>query len=130
MEAEAVVDFQVPLRRRRNITRRVLYLVALAGLFTGYGIIKEKQLNGQFLQTNVYVQFGDEYRPNLSYYSGVFQSTLERTSSRRKYRDTATGTILLGYCSVEGVWTFSWEEDDDSCNYFAASAKTRSFVMP
>ena len=66
-ETLAVMDIKVPKRERRNIYRRLLYLMVLGGLFTGYGILKKRQLNGFYLPTYVYVQFGGKRHSRSRY---------------------------------------------------------------
>lgn len=124
-EAEAVVNFQVPLRRRRNITRRILYLLALLGLYFGYGILKKRQLDGYYLQTHIYVQFGDAHDPTIPYYSGIFASRDGYAQNHRIYHDVETNTMSLAYCYTEGSWTFS--KGSDPCKYFAKSSSTGTF---
>lgn len=100
-------------------------MVSLAGLFTGYGILKARQLNGYYLPTNIYVQFGDAYNHKIAYYSGILSSTSGTTVGYREYRDVGTKTILLAYCTKKKAWTFS--DKGDSCDFFAKSPETLSY---
>ena len=97
----------------------------LTTIFIGYGVIKNKQLQGDWLSTNLYVQFGEGFEAKLAFYSGIFATETGRTSGHREYRDAGTGTMLLSYCVSEKIWTFS--ETEDSCDYFAKSDSTRSY---
>ncbi|CAB9506373.1 Inherit from KOG: Notch ligand involved in the mediation of Notch signaling (By similarity) [Seminavis robusta] len=122
----AVADFEVPKREhKRAFFRRVLYGLTMLLLMCGYGVLKYRQLSGEFLQTAVYVQFGDEYNPKIPFYSGVLSAGNVRTTGHRKYWDIQTGTILLSYCSSEGAWTFS--DTGESCDYFAKSLPTKTY---
>ena len=106
-EVVSVLDFQVPKRKRNSIYRRVVYFLAMIGLFIGYGILKKRQLDGYYLPNYLYVQFGDAYNPQIPYYSGILSSGNVRTSDYRQYNDLGTGNILLAYCHKEKAWTFS-----------------------
>lgn len=124
-EAEAVVNYEVPLRRQRNITRRILYCIALLGIYTGYGILKRRQLQGYYLQSHIYVQFGDAHDPTIPYYSGIFASKDGYSQNHRIYHDVETNTMSLAYCNNEGSWTFS--KESDPCQFFAKSVSTGTF---
>jgi hypothetical protein len=124
-ETESVLDFEVPKPKRRNIQRRILYLLALAGLLVCYGTLKSHQLKGKFLPTFIYVQFGDAYNPKIPYYSGILTSGNIRTYNYREYRDLGSHNILLAYCYKEQSWTFS--DTNDPCDYFAKSTKTKTY---
>jgi hypothetical protein len=144
-EAEAVMDIQLPKQNRKNIYRRLLYLFVLGGLFTGYGILKKRQLEGFYLPTNIYgkstticisllkvsltvlnpVQFGDEYNPKIPFYSGILTSGKKRTADYRQYRDIGTRDVLLAYCNKEQAWTFS--DNNDPCDFFAKSRTTETY---
>lgn len=124
-EAQAVINFRVPKRKTRNLYRRILYFLSLTGLFLGYWIIKSRQLNGYYLPTYIYVQFGDAYNPKIPYYSGIMTSGNLRTTRHREYRDMSTGNILLAYCHDKKAWTFS--QENDACAFFAKSYQTETF---
>lgn len=124
-QAEAVGDFKVPKRDRGNNLRRVLYFLALGSLFVGYGWLKAKQIRGDYLQTYLYVQFGDSYKVEMPYYSGLLKSDDYWTAGHRRYRDVQTREILLAYCDSDNAWTFS--DTDDPCDFFAQSPPTRTY---
>lgn len=124
-EAYSIVDFKVPKAQRNNIYRRLLYLVTMMGLFAGYGVLKQMQLDGAFLPTFVYVQFGDAYNKKIPYFSGILSSGDVRTVGYRNYRDLGTDNILLAYCYEKKAWTFS--DADDPCDFFAKSYETNSY---
>ena len=124
-DTDTAGDFKVPKRDKGNLFRRILYFLALVGLFIGYAWLKSMQLNGRYLQTYLYVQFGDSHNPKIPYYSGLLSSDDERTAGHRQYRDVGTQDILLAYCYAESTWTFS--DSNDPCEFFAQSPKTRSY---
>lgn len=124
-ETENVVDFKVPNRDKGNYFRRILYLLAWVSLAVGYGWLKSMQLNGRYLQSILYVQFGDSHDPKIPYYSGLMSSENTRTPGYREYRDVGTQNILLAYCHKENTWTFS--DTGDPCKFFAQSPRTRSY---
>ncbi|CAB9503754.1 EGF-like domain [Seminavis robusta] len=126
--AKAVVDFKVPRRvigRKGRVLKRTIYVIGLVLLYSMYGAIKYRQLQGWYLQTYIYVQFGDAHYEELSYYSGIFTSGHGRTASHRQYRDMATNSTLLAYCKDDEAWTFS--RNDDPCDFFAISPRTISY---
>jgi hypothetical protein len=125
-EVEAVVDFQLPKRQRRTVYRRVLYALTMIGLFIGYGILKNQQLTGVYLQTYVYVQFGDAYNCKIPYYTGIMSSDAIWNSGFRRYRDI-TENILLSYCDMDNAWTFSFSDANSPCDYFAKSLPTATY---
>ena len=124
-DASAVTEVKVPKQSKGHVLRRVFYLTVLIGLFAGYGFLKRRQLNGYWMHTYLYVQFGEGFDPTLTYYSGIFASETNRTSGHRKYYDTHTNTILLSYCDSQLAWTFS--KTEDPCDFFAQSAPTGTF---
>lgn len=124
-QALGVVGFHVPKRKVQKTFRRILFFLALVGLFVGYGVLKSRQLGGDYLETYLYVQFGGEYNSKLPFFSGLLASSNTRQTVHREYRDLATGTILLAYCESERAWTFS--EVDDPCVYLAKTQKTASY---
>ncbi|CAB9506787.1 multiple EGF-like-domains 6 [Seminavis robusta] len=127
-QAEAVVDMKVPKRENSTVLRRLLYGVTLIGLCGGYIWHKSQQLEGDYLQSYVFVQFGDAYNPKLPYYSGLFRSEEGRTPGYRRYRDVITQQILLGYCVQEKAWTFSENTSNDPCHdFFARSETTKTY---
>lgn len=125
IEADAVANFEVPKRKRHNTPRRVLYSVALIVLYTLFAVVKVEQLEGKYLPTYVYVQFGDAYNPKIPFFSGILTSGNAWTALHREYQDLETGNITLGYCLEEKSWTFS--DVNDACNYFAKSYETDSY---
>lgn len=124
-ETMEVLEFEVPKRKQTYMLRRILYYLTLLGIFLGYAWLKTLQLDGYYLQSVLYVQFGDGYNPKIPFYSGFLSSGTARTRGHRKYRDTETQEILLAYCIEEKAWTFSVV--NDPCKYFAKSYKTRSY---
>jgi hypothetical protein len=125
-EAYQVLDVQVPKRQRRNLWRRILYLIALGGLFAGYGVLKSRQLQGYYLPNYVYAQFGDGSDFKIPYFSGVLTADNMRTGKHREYRDLGTANILLAYCEEERAWTFSLTNSPCE-NYFAKSPETETY---
>ena len=124
-ETMEVLEFEVPKRKQTYMLRRILFYLTLLGIFIGYAWLKTLQLDGYYLQTILYVQFGDGYNPKIPFYSGFLSSGTARTRGHRKYRDIGTQEILLAYCVKENAWTFS--DTNDPCKYFAKSYKTRSY---
>lgn len=126
-EAVGVCDIQVPKQKRSNFYRRLFYGFSLIGLFVGYGVLKARQVQGYYLQTHLYVQFGDAFDPTISFYSGMYSYTQVGSTGYRDYHDVATSTILLAYCKNERAWTFSRVDDDPCVDYFAMSSETTSY---
>jgi hypothetical protein len=127
-QTEEAMRFKVPQRNTSYVFRRVLYLLALVMLFTSFGILKQRQLRGDDIFIHIYVQFGDDIRPSLSYYSGIMkQSDTARKTGHRTYYDIATKSIFLGYCGSEGAWTFSGNRVDACEDFFAKSEATSTY---
>lgn len=124
-QTEAVADFEVPKRKNHNLKRRVLYVLTMIGLEIGFGVLKTKQLNGDYLPTFIYVQFGDAYNPKIPFFSGVLEARETRTSGYREYQDVGTKGMLLSYCAGERAWTFT--DVNDPCEYFAKSEQTDDY---
>jgi hypothetical protein len=124
-ETEAVDDFKLPKRESAGYVRKILYLGCMFFLFLGYSIIKTKQLTGEYLQSHLYVQFGDAYNPKIPFYSGILSTEKTNNFHRREYRDIGTKQIKLAYCDKDRAWTFS--DTEDACDYFARSRESDTF---
>lgn len=132
-EAIKAQDVQVPKRSNRgNKCKRFLYFVTLAGLFTAYGVIKRRQLRGDYLPTHVYIQFGVAHNAELSMHSGLFVADHLVTTSYRSYTNERK-MLRLGYCEEHEAWVFNWVSNykdgifDCTINIFAMSSRTTSY---
>lgn len=130
-------------------TFTILFLLA-ALLVPGWGLIFYRQNQGYYLCSTVFAQWGDDFLPELSTFSGVYTiNNNKKHSARATYQRVVPGGMsVLGYCLSEQSWTLQILQDPeegerdstndmsdredasaDPCNYVAKSSQTKTFVI-
>lgn len=126
-----VPDIEEESRKRIHFIRRIGMCCTIVTLYLGYFLLIFWQWDGRYLCTNLYIQFGDAFYPEMAYYSGRFESQgsepTQRKDSRTFFLDES-GSIRLSYCHSEEAWAFSRVENDH-CDYFVKSIKTYTFEV-
>ena len=139
--ADSISDIRLPNASKRSLrTRNIAYFIMTSMYVIAWGILVEQQLSGKFLCNTLLIQFGDEYEPVTSRFSGVFKLTSSRTSIHgymvyESNTDIAPGSTyanpVISYCSDEGAWTLSFkyynETDYSPCRWVARSPDTGTF---
>ena len=111
-------------------------------LHSGFWLfITLKQMSGAYLSQTIYVQFGDEFDPAFSTFSGLYEinGSKELDNNRvgyyLKYPGPFAEAAKFGYtfCAGEGVWAFSYDDDfsvaPNICNLKARSPVSDSFDL-
>lgn len=60
------------LKQRAKVIKRMLIFLLGVGLLIPYFIVVGWQFYGRYMCKNVFVQFGDTFHPEISYYTGRF----------------------------------------------------------
>lgn len=115
---------------RNYYLRKLLIFILTTSLYAGFFLVWSWQASGVYGCSSVYVQFGDDFAPELSYYSGKFTS--ERNWAGRPTFVHETGEMKLVYSSSDSAWVFKWTEEPDIpedspyANYIRGSYLVRS----
>ena len=112
--------------------RKVLLVLMATSIYTGYGVLTYRQMNGSFLCNRVLLQFGDDFGTTFAAFSGVYVQTNGLINQRVSYveenRKHSRGQIgSIGYCRKEQVWTLYVNGADDPCSWLARSSVTNTF---
>ncbi|CAB9517477.1 Neurogenic locus notch homolog protein 4 [Seminavis robusta] len=150
-DTRLVTNFQIPRHFHKASNPYLPYLKrVLFGLITGlllffYGMLAQQQMSGKFICNQLVAQFGDEIRPDLAFYSGIFlQKEGELYNGRAVYEDAKKKGAYFAYCKEEQAWTFSGLVDlgeaklvngtataqatsMNACNYWAKSQATATY---
>jgi hypothetical protein len=132
---------------RQTLVKRVTYLLVTCAVMAGYGVLVHQQTNGRFLCQNLFVQWGDQVRPELPSFTGEYQQhPSQKIHGRVVYYGQWSGA-RFAYCSSMKVWTFKGgyfqlkfgegedsvvervdpDLDDPCVGYWAKSAETHTF---
>ena len=121
--------------------RPILFLLVSGSLIAGWGIIKRGQRAGHYLSCRkIAVQFGDEFRATLGFFSSIYEVSGFDLQGRPIYTEQGKAIdnedyakAIFAYCETETAWTFSYPGKDkedkevNPCNWYAKSAETKSF---
>lgn len=142
-----VINFHIPKQHRKDtntMIKRFCFVVIVAGMLAYYAVLVRQQRSGVFICNKLMVQFGDEFRPDLAFFSDVFVRTGTLVSGRDTYVDEKTRNSTFAYCASEQVWTFSGPYDfrdavldggnitvqrgsGDPCSYWIKSRPTSTY---
>jgi hypothetical protein len=121
--------FSVRDRNARCGLHFVLLSVIFLSFFGGWLGIVARQNKGGYLSQTVFVQFDDEFSPELGTFSGLYRIGETRrgvfSTSRVEYVEIRSGKASLGYCENKGIWTLSITHDP--CSWLAKSSDSTSF---
>ncbi|CAB9522004.1 expressed unknown protein [Seminavis robusta] len=103
-------------------------------------LVRFKQTGGEYLCGTIIVQMGDELRPEMGTFSGLYDLTnadgLIFSSRHVQYTDRAAGGTRFVYCADNGYWVLQWKSSLDgqfptsTCqDYYARSSKTSEFDL-
>jgi len=134
-QTEAISQYRVVDHAKdTKLTFRIVFFYGVvAVLVVSFFFVKLAQVDGNYICDRVYVQFGDDYNPNLAHYSGIFEPQDKFTFETRDYVDALTReSILLAFCDDEQSWTFSYKQQgkdsEEPCKRaFAKSSRTISY---
>jgi len=116
--------------RRTIFFPSIVLLITFLGLAGGWAYIFYCQKTGQFLCDTIYVQFSDDFSPEISTFSGLYDKTPRAVNRGRvQYIENRgnnfDGSSKLAYCAADETWTLSFGEspkdETDPCDW-----KTRS----
>ena len=83
-----------------------------------WSIIVRKQRTGSYLCSSIYVQFGDEFSPELGTFTGQYDIASSKElfpSGRVEYREItkSISDAKFSYCDNDETWIFNYKDDSD-----------------
>jgi len=144
-ETNEVAKTRIPKPDHPNhhLFRPFVFAIVSVSMLAGWGVVSASQKNGQYLSCDrIGVQFGDEFRVALGFFSSVYEVDRFDLEGRPMYVERGQGggssgnTGLYGhaffaYCTSETAWTFSYSDsassimDLDPCRaWYAKSSET------
>lgn len=117
-------------KKHKLCRRRALIALMTIGLLVPYFILVYQQGNDRFMCKQIYIQFGDEYTPEMAHYSGNFRSqggSFGQTIGGRNYYVDGTGRYQVAFCDAENFWSVSEQNKHNPCDFIFRSADTTSF---
>ena len=147
-ETQLVTNFSIPKQHRKHsnyLVKRLFFVLIVIILLVFYAILARRQRSGHFICNNLVVQFGDEFRPDLAFYSGAFvQKRSKLLADRAIYEDVKGKGARFAYCRKEKVWAFTGPFDvesyrvvngslsppmmnQDPCSYWLKSPETEAY---
>ena len=141
-----VINFRIPRQHRKHTstwTKRALFGSIIVALLGGCVKIAVDQRSGKYLCKKLLVQFGDGFRPDLPFFTGVYEQTGDLIDDRVIYKNEKTGAFFA-YCQKKKAWTFAGPTirggidlkngtistiigNDDPCDYWAISQETETY---
>ena len=139
--ADSIAEIRLPNPSKQAIRgRNIFYYIMTSVYIIFWAVLVQQQVSGKFLCNTLLIQFGDEYEPLTSRFSGVYKLTSERLSIHGYVvyeSDTDIGpgsdyaVPVIAYCSDEGAWTLSFKYDNETdyspCRWTAISPDTGTF---
>lgn len=106
-------------------------------MLAGWGIIFHRIRSGDFLCQTIFVQFSDDFNPDLAPFSGLYDigcSDQEYGCRRAEYKEVGhgsfTGTAKFAYCIKGRAWAFTFGENpEDATSMNACDWKARSATV-
>ncbi|CAB9500130.1 Inherit from bactNOG: outer membrane autotransporter barrel [Seminavis robusta] len=121
-----------------RMRKTLLFFAILIALITGWSVIVHKQRSGSYQCKTLLVQFGDDMRPELATFSGLYDQRITKNKAHNghlAYVDRKSKTGVFAYCTKGLYWTFQYHIDRvgtavdiDPCkDWVARSASTTSY---
>ena len=126
--------YSVPQRKMR--ATKIIMLVALfAGMVGGWSVVYHNQVSGKYLCKTILVQMGDDLRPELASFSGLYDLETSGAGPYVTYVERrASGKTKFGYCEDLEAWTLYWgvdsDDDDDNSNETTTFSSEKSSGNP
>eukprot|EP00980_Cylindrotheca_fusiformis_P025093 scaffold13034_cov119-Cylindrotheca_fusiformis.AAC.7 len=106
-------------------------------MLVGWAFIFYKIKSGDFLCQTIYVQFSDDFNPDLAPFSGLYDvgcSNEEYNCRRAQYTEVGhggvSGTAMFAYCTEGRAWAFTFAENpEDVDSMRACDLKARSSTI-
>ena len=110
-------------------------------MVSAWSVVVSYQKKGRFLCKTIRVQFGDDLRPELATFSGLYDQvsghSLGIHEQHQRYVDRSSHTAVFAYCSAKRYWTFQYrregftsgfDESFDACdNYVLRSSESDGY---
>ena len=107
-------------KRGRQFPRTAFLIAIFLGMLGPWLYLSYRQEKGVYLNTIIYVQFGDDFNSALGTFSGVYEAEIPRPlrlfSGRRLDYISADRSARFSYCPSLRYWAFLYGDDrnDDS----------------
>lgn len=100
----------------------LLFSVIFAVMIAGWSGVIRRQNTGRYMCNTLMVQFGDDLRPELATFSGLYdqEPSAYITDARNhhfRYTDRATKTAVFAYCVQNATWSFHYDMELDLESY-------------
>jgi hypothetical protein len=124
--------------------KTILMIFIFVAMLAGWSVVRYNQIEGKYLCATILVQMGDDMRPELGTFSGLYD--LQAPSSGVKSRhvqfvDRHAGKTRFAFCDSQSYWTLQWPEEhhegshaqdfqSDPCNnWHVRSSETTTFDL-
>jgi hypothetical protein len=116
-----------------RLRKMVLFSVIALVLLACWSAVVYLQNHGAFQCSTLVVQFGDDMRPELGTFSGMYDQDQSRGTRYLSYVDRHSKTAEFAYCVQDQRWTFQYHENgtqknaDPCTGWVARSSETTSY---
>lgn len=125
-------------KRMVQATKGILMVVILVVMLIAWGFTRYYQISGVYLCETILVQFGDDMRPELGTFSGLYDldrpSGTTLRSQHVQYVERLSGHARFSFCETHSYWTVQWKDSPEgsfpssTCDgWFVRSSQTASF---
>lgn len=145
-QARSIAEARFKPEKHGRIPKVLMLAVIVCVLIISWVAVIHSQVTGDFFCKTLYVQFGDDFRPDLGAFSGLYDRQTKPYSLfserrvvyvERRFLDLAgrQRRARFAYCSTSSTWAFHWDDsagggiDADPCQYVARSEQTDTFDL-
>ena len=110
--------------------RKIAFFSVIAfTLIGGWSVVVHRQNDGLYQCKTLLVDFGDDMRPSLGTFSGLYDQIRTNNNRYLSYVDRESEKAIFSYCKRDRFWTFQYYEDGvddntDPCATWAARSST------
>ena len=141
-QATMISEAEYPIPRRMVYFRKsIMMIFILIIMLIAWGAVRVNQVAGEYMCNTLVVQMGDEMRPELGTFSGLYD--LQKPKGGRLFRsehvmyvDRDAGHTRFAFCKNQGVWALQWKDNpnadfpEDPCDgWYARSSGTDTFDL-
>ena len=125
-------------KRMVQATKGIMMVFILAVMLVAWGFTRHNQISGAYLCETVLVQFGDDLRPELGTFTGLYDLNRPSGSTLRsqhvQYVERLSGHVRFAFCESHSYWTVQWKDSpadsfpSSPCDeWYVRSSQTTSF---
>ena len=125
-------------KRMVQATKGILMVIILVVMLIAWGFTRHNQTSGFYLCKTLLVQFGDDLRPELGTFAGLYDlqhpSGLSLQSQHVQYIERLSGHARFAFCETNSYWTVQWKDSPEGsfpaspCDgWYVRSSQTASF---